>query len=216
MTLLSDSKRRPIKSRHSPLAIATAKCLADYGFRPNHISLLSVVFSSIAAICLYYTYYTTKPLTIILFIAAAIFILLRLLCNLFDGMIAIEGGYQSKSGELYNDFPDRPSDIFILVAAGYAAKSIPFSIELGWIAAILAVLTAYVRLLGSMAGTKQYFIGPMAKQHRMAVMIFACLLSTALNPGYVFVSALWVIAVGSVITIVRRLKYIDNDLEKGP
>ena len=29
----------------------------------------------------------------------------RLLCNLLDGMVAVEGGKRSKSGELYNDVP---------------------------------------------------------------------------------------------------------------
>ena len=31
----------------------------------------------------------------------------RLLCNLFDGMVAVEGGKRSPNGDLYNDMPDR-------------------------------------------------------------------------------------------------------------
>lgn len=212
-TDLSD-KRRPIRARNTHFANETAKWLAASGFRPNHISLLSVVFSIFGAICLFFSLYTENPFHYLMFIAAAFFILLRLLCNLFDGMIAIEGGFYSKSGEIYNDFPDRLSDVFILVAAGYAAKAITGGIELGWITAILAVLTAYIRLLGNVAGTKQYFIGPMAKQHRMAVMIVACLFSTAFNASWVFFSALCLIAIGSLITMVRRFKCIVTDLEK--
>jgi phosphatidylglycerophosphate synthase len=215
MTIISPGKRRPIRSRNSLFAIVTAKWLASHGFRPNHISLLSVVFSAFAALCLFFSSYVENPFHSLMFIGAAFFILLRLLCNLFDGMLAIEGGFYSKAGEIYNDFPDRLSDILILIAAGYVAKAITGSVELGLITAMLATLTAYIRLLGHAAGTKQYFIGPMAKQHRMAVIIIACLLSTALNPGWIFVSALVLIAVGSVITIVRRLKSIVTDLEAG-
>src|SRR3990167_576831 len=213
-TALSD-KRRPIRSRNSHFASVTAKWLAAYGLRHNHISLLSIVFSIFVATCLFVSSYVGNPFHYLMFIAAAFFILLRLLCNLFDGMIAIEGGFYSKSGEIYNDFPDRPSDVLILVATGYAANTMTGGIELGWIAAILALLTAYIRLLGNVAGTKQYFIGPMAKQHRMAVIMMACIFSTVFNAGWVFVSALCLIVVGSLITIVRRLKRIVADLEKG-
>jgi len=40
----------------------------------------------------------------------------------------------------------------------------------------MAVLTAYVRFLGRSAGHTEYFIGPMAKQHRMATLTVACAL----------------------------------------
>lgn len=42
---------------------------------------------------------------------------LRLLCNLFDGMVAIEGGKKSDVGSLYNEFPDRIADSLLIVAA---------------------------------------------------------------------------------------------------
>lgn len=204
-------KRRPIRSRHSYWAVFTAQWLARCGFRPNHISLLSVVFAGLAGLCLLYSaHYWNRGMVIL----AAFFVLLRLLCNLFDGMIAIEGGYYSKSGEIYNDLPDRPSDVFILVGMGYATPSLFGSLELGWIAAILAILTAYVRVLGHSAGAQQYFGGPMAKQHRMAVVIIACLLSAIFNSNLIFAMALLLIAVGSFITIIRRLKFIVSDLEK--
>ena len=48
---------------------------------------------------------------------------------------------------------------------------------LGWCAAVLAVLTAYVRVLGGSLGVTQHFIGPMAKQHRMFTLTIATLLS---------------------------------------
>jgi len=41
------------------------------------------------------------------------------------------------------------------------------------LAAALAILTAYVRVLGVSVGTPQYYLGPMAKQHRMAALTAA-------------------------------------------
>ena len=100
----------------------------------------------------------------------------RLLCNLLDGMVAIEGGRKTRAGDIFNDLPDRISDPLIIVPAGYAITSLPFGPDLGWLAAVVALLTAYVRVLGHSAGTPDFFVGPMAKQHRMAVLTVACAL----------------------------------------
>jgi len=150
-------------------------------------------------------------------IAGAAFVQLRLLCNLFDGMVAVEGGKKTKSGEVYNDFPDRIADAFVLVGAGHAAPSFPGAVELGWAAALLAVTTAYVRTLGGSFGLRQDFIGPMAKQHRMAVVTGAALLAAVEAvlgmPPRVLPAALVVIVVGCMVTIVRRLGRIVAGLE---
>jgi len=47
----------------------------------------------------------------------------RLLCNMLDGMVAIEGGRQTKSGEIFNDLPDRVADAVIFVCAGYGSRA---------------------------------------------------------------------------------------------
>jgi phosphatidylglycerophosphate synthase len=144
----------------------------------------------------------------------------RLLCNLLDGMVAIEGGQKTASGELYNDVPDRISDLLILVGAGYGITAW-WGPTLGWLAAALAILTAYVRVLGVSVGTRAYFIGPMAKQHRMAALTLACLVgaveSVLIWPynGWAVGLALGVIALGSLVTCVRRLQRISADLEGG-
>jgi phosphatidylglycerophosphate synthase len=88
---------------------------------------------------------------------------------------------------------------------------------LGWLAGVLAVLTAYVRMLGGSLGLKQDFSGPMAKQQRMAVMTAACVLA-CFEPllhlrGVVMESALVVIVAGCVVTLVRRTMRIAHELE---
>jgi phosphatidylglycerophosphate synthase len=152
-----------------------------------------------------------------LFVAAALGIQLRLLCNLFDGMVAVEGGFRTKSGEIFNELPDRFADAFILIGAGYAASSVQYGVTLGWVAAVLAVITAYVRTLGAAAGAGQCFLGPMAKQHRMAVMTAACVLAAVgvfMNAGAQVVSvALLIVVSGTLLTIVRRTRHIIQTLE---
>lgn len=150
-------------------------------------------------------------------LGAALGIQFRLLCNLFDGMVAVEGGKRTKSGELFNDIPDRIADPLILVAAGYAIPHVSYGSTLGWAAGLLAVMTAYVRVLGTSQGVPADFQGPMAKQHRMAIMTVACLVSL-FEPllgwsGMIITASLWLVVIGCVITLVRRIRHVYNVLE---
>src|SRR5439155_6657547 len=112
--------RRPIRARDTRWAAATARWLARSGLRPNLISLLSVLFAATSGGCLVVTSQATPTIAVWLFLGAALCIQLRLLCNLFDGMVAVEGGFRTKSGEIYNELPDRFADAFILIGAGYS------------------------------------------------------------------------------------------------
>ncbi len=209
--------RRPIKARETNWAAAIARWLARVGLRPNPLSVLSVLFAGLAAGALAWSAWSPTGWQIILYVAAAACIQLRLLCNLFDGMVAVEGGLKTKSGEIYNELPDRLSDALVLVGAGYAFPAQPWTHQLGWAAAVLAVITAYVRTLGAAAGTAQYFIGPMAKQQRMAIVTLGCL-ATAIGLGFgrpigFMSAALAIVVAGCPFTIVRRTRRIIRELE---
>jgi phosphatidylglycerophosphate synthase len=143
---------------------------------------------------------------------------LRLLCNLFDGMVAVEGGFKTKSGEVFNELPDRFSDAFIFIGAGYAVTgAMRLMPELGWLAAVVSVATAYVRAMGVAARGSQQFCGPMAKQQRMAVMTVASLLALGVPwwapLRWVIPLALGVVVVGGLITVFRRTGRIIRELE---
>jgi phosphatidylglycerophosphate synthase len=213
----TNTARRPIKARNTRWAALVAAELARAGVRPNVISVASALFAAGAGFCLLSIGKTTSSLQPWLFLAAAGLIQMRLLCNLFDGMVAVEGGYQTKSGEIFNELPDRFADIFIFVGAGYASARLDWAPLAGWLCAVLALLTAYVRALGASAGASQQFCGPMAKQHRMAVMTLACCASAAL--GWWGVSwpvvggALILVGAGSLITVIRRAVRIVRELE---
>jgi phosphatidylglycerophosphate synthase len=130
---------------------------------------------------------------------------MRLLANLLDGMVAVGSGTASRVGELFNEIPDRVSDTAGLTGLGYALGGLPW---LGWFAALLAVLTAYMRTLGKASGTGSDFRGPMAKQQRMFLVTVTSVFR-AIAPFHVLPLAaeycLWIICAGCVITIVRRL-----------
>jgi phosphatidylglycerophosphate synthase len=208
--------RRPLKTRSRPTAGALATALAKRGVRPNHVSLAGVAFALLAAGALVALPHASKPLQAGLLVAAAAAIQLRLLSNLLDGLLAVEGKLASATGELYNDVPDRFADVVILVAAGYAIAW-DWGGALGWAAAASALLTAYVRVLGGSLGARQHFLGPMAKPHRMAVLTAACLLSLVELAGSEFegrllAAALALILAGSMATFARRLRLVAREL----
>ena len=200
--------RRPLKVRSAGFAKSIAQWLSNKNITPNQISILSVVFAALSAICLFALPYANGISLWLLPIAAALFIQCRLLCNLFDGMVAVEGGKGTAAGELFNDIPDRIADPLILIAAGYAVTVVDWAAILGWAAGLLAVLTAYVRTLSVSIGAPANFAGPMAKQHRMALLTATCIV-TAIEPllwaqTLTMLVTLIIIIAGCIITITNR------------
>ncbi|SRR5581483_7715822 len=213
--------RRPLKSRETKWAKAIASRLARAGVSPNFISVAGTFFAAHAGICFWFAGQAQRDWHWSgLLILAVCGMQLRLLCNLFDGMVAIEGGFKTKAGEIFNELPDRFSDAFIFIGAAYSVPEFSWTREIGWTAAVLAVITAYTRALGASMGAGQQFIGPMAKQQRMALMTATCLIG-AFAPFYfpltkIIPLALVVIVIGCVITIFRRCCKIAREMESKP
>lgn len=202
-----ENNRRPIEARSASWAKKSASFLVGTNISPNQISIFSVFFALIGASLL--VSYSTHTAGLI---GCALFIQLRLVCNLLDGMVAVEGGKKSPLGQIYNEFPDRIADSVLIVALGYSI-GLP---SLGWFGALAAALTAYVRVFGGSLGFPQDFRGPMAKQHRMAVVTVGCLFGAAeqiMNGTlYALTVASAVIAIGSIATCITRTRAIANQL----
>jgi phosphatidylglycerophosphate synthase len=181
-----------------------AATLSKSGITPNTISALSVVAAGLGGLAFVAAGQGAIAWTAG-WIAGAALIQARLICNLMDGMVAVEGGKKSPTGELWNEVPDRIADPLLLVCAGWA-------VGLPWVGALAgwaALMTAYVRAVGATLTGVQDFSGPFAKQQRMAGLTVAALL-TAADPlwngsGQVMKIAVIVIAIGTVVTLVRRL-----------
>ncbi len=203
---MDDSNRRPIAARRSAWAQRSAAALARSSISPNQISVTSAVFAAIGAALL--AWWPSWPGLL----GCALCVQLRLVCNLLDGMVAVEGGKQSAVGALYNEFPDRVADSLLLVALGYASGVA----WLGWLGALFAALTAYVRLAGGSLGLTQDFRGPMAKQHRMALLTLACVLGAAESvwsgTRWSLLAAAVLIAAGSALTCVTRTLHVAAQL----
>src|SRR5690606_14018765 len=200
--------RRPIAARGNVLVQRFSAWLARTGISPNLISMASIVFAALGTAALLEL---ESPWGAWL---CAIAIVLRLLCNLFDGLVAVEHARKTPTGVLYNEVPDRIADSLFLVALGHAA-GMPWC---GWLAALLAALTAYIRTLGGTVLGAQDFRGPMAKPHRMWLMVAACVLApleTRLaGTTYALPTAVIAIAAGSALTCWTRLHAIARQLRE--
>jgi phosphatidylglycerophosphate synthase len=200
MTAAGD--RRPIAAREFALTRRVAGWLIARGASADGISVAGMVAGLLAGLALAATPFVAAAWSF--WLLAALLIQLRLLANMLDGMVAIGRGIASPAGELFNEVPDRVSDTAVLVGLGVAAGDVALGIG----AALAALSTAYVRAVGKAAGAPSDFRGPMAKQHRMALVTAVALFCAALNEGWssgLPGLALWVIVVLSVMTAGRRL-----------
>jgi phosphatidylglycerophosphate synthase len=214
--------RRPLKSRDVAIFRKLAAGLAQAGVSPNAISGASIVFGGAAGGALAATLHAEGWALRAWWLVAALCIQGRLLANMLDGMVAVEGGKGGPTGDLWNEAPDRISDAATLIGAGYAAGSHPL---LGFGAALMAVFVAYMRALGASVGAGQIFLGPQAKPHRMAVLTAACLITAAFPtylvatenpPNPLIAIALLIVIFGGAITAWRRGSRIATYLRSKP
>lgn len=207
--------RRPIKTRRSPWAAALSRGLLRLGLSPNQVSLLSAVFAAGAGAAMLLAVREGTGLPWLWWLLAAAGIQLRLICNLMDGMMAVEGGRRTPDGDIYNEFPDRIADAVVLAGLGLASGTELGGI-LGWSCACGALATACVRMHGASLTGSHDFCGPFAKPHRMALATAACVVLAAAGK-WVSADALlpWVLGVmaaGIAVTLVRRLHRLSRTL----
>lgn len=210
----SPTTRRPLKSRSTAWAAFFSRHMLRMGLKPNTVSLLSIVCAAVAGSAILLAS-RTEPAWIFWLIAAAA-VQSRLFCNLMDGLLAVEGGLKSPTGEMFNELPDRIDDALILVPLGYADGS-DWGIALGWAACCGAVGTAYIRAMGASMTGHHDFCGPMAKPHRMAAVTILCFVMIVLDGlDYSFsavTGCLVVINAGIIITSIRRIRHLAISLK---
>lgn len=201
-----EKDRRPITSRNTQWAKNFTTYLVKIGASPNNISVWSIFFSVVGAVAIW-----LLPQYGGIWILA-LCVLLRLLCNLFDGMVAIELNKNNPLGRIYNEFPDRITDTILIVAVGYACNQLVLSL----FGAMFAVATAYVRIFGGSLGFDQDFRGPQSKSQRMGVMIASCVLGQIelwmTGTFYCLTIGMLIITIGSLATCITRTIALKNKI----
>jgi phosphatidylglycerophosphate synthase len=208
------ASRRPIADLFRRTAdLAVAVCLR-LKIHPDVVSYSSIVASALAAVCFW-----QSGRNLWLLIPMALLCYVRLWLNMLDGMVAMAAGQASPRGEIVNELPDRVSDVLIFVGAAHSGLCHPLG---GYWVAILALLTAYVGMLGQAVGAGRQFGGLMSKPWRMVTLHLGAWL-LMIDRGSADWSANWpltildwthiAIGAGCLQTIAVRLRRIVAELD---
>lgn len=205
---MESENRRPLAVRRLALMQGMAARLARRGVTPNALSGASMGWAALGCGAFAAAPMLGPVAGSLALVLAALAIQARLLCNLFDGMVAVEGGRATPAGAFWNEAPDRVSDALFFWGAGLAAGR-P---ALGLGVAVLALGTAWLREFGRAEGFAPDFGGPMAKQQRMAALTLGAL-AAAWTGVWVLMPVLALVAAGSVLTVVLRARRVLAALE---
>jgi phosphatidylglycerophosphate synthase len=208
------TSRRPIADVLRKTADRAVRYCVVHDIHPDVISYASIVAAAAAGLCFWFAGHVPW-----LLLVAPAFLYLRLWCNMLDGMVALASGKASPRGEIVNELPDRVSDILIFVGVGYSGLAAPYQ---GYWAALMAVFTAYVGLLGAAVGVQREFSGPMSKPWRMVTLHIGSWIALAQycsgkkpqiteHLTTLDLTCL-VVSVGCVITCIIRLRRIGRAL----
>ncbi|HWE45498.1 MAG TPA: CDP-alcohol phosphatidyltransferase family protein [Caulobacteraceae bacterium] len=214
--------RRPLKIPNAGWIRRLATFLARGGVTPNQVSFIGVTFAVLGASSLGLSGLISGAPRVALLIVAAISIQLRMLCGLLDAMVAVELGKGKPSGAIWHELPDRFADFLLLAGAGYGAITANFVMgpAVGWLAAVLAVIAAYVRELGRGEGLAPDFSGPLAKPQRMALLTLAVIASCFdglwTKRGVTLMVGVGAIAILTAVTIGVRVLHLARALKNRP
>jgi len=123
----------------------------------------------------------------------------------FDGSVARLRSSASRFGAFYDSVTDRVSDAAILGAAVWLVRDDPVLFGVAMVALAGAQLTSYVRAKAESLGWTAT-VGVIERPERMAIIV--------LGIGFdLLAPALWLLAIGSVVTVAQRLRAVLSQAE---
>ena len=123
----------------------------------------------------------------------------------FDGSVARLRSSASRFGAFYDSVTDRVSDAAILGAAVWLVRDDPLLFGVAMVALAGAQLTSYVRAKAESLGWTAT-VGVIERPERMAIIV--------LGIGFdLLAPALWLLAIGSLVTVAQRLRAVLSQAE---
>ena len=173
------------------------------GVSPNHITVFTIFFSLLIGYILFLGIYNS-----FWFIVVALGLLIRMMLNALDGMMANQFNLQSKLGEILNEIGDVISDIAIYFPFLYfeAIKS-----EYVILFIFLSIINEFCGVLAKLISGSRRYDGPMGKSDRAFLVGIICIVlfftdSIFIYLDYVFIIAIFLILISSFFRITKALK----------
>ena len=177
--------------------------LKRIGVSPNHITVFTIFFSLLIGYILFLGINNS-----FWFIIVALGLLIRMMLNALDGMMANQFNLQSKLGEILNEIGDVISDIAIYFPFLYfeAIKS-----EYVILFIFLSIINEFSGVLAKLISGSRRYDGPMGKSDRAFLVGIICIVlfftdSILKYLDYVFIIAIFLILISSYFRITKALK----------
>ncbi len=192
-----------LKPKFQKLLMPLLKLLRNFGITPNFLTVFTIVFSFFIG---YLLFLGIDNKIYLLFVSLGL--LIRMMLNALDGMMATTYNLKSKKGEVLNEIGDILSDLAIYFPFIYFNS---LSIELIIIFISLSVINEFCGLLAkSISGIRRYD-GPMGKSDRAFFVGIICIVLYFTNTilvylNYIFLFAIILMIISSFLRLTKSLK----------
>ena len=186
-----------LKQQVQKCLTSTAGLFHKLGLTPNHMSILGIIFSILAAVA-----YSQWHFDSILLIIAPILMLISGLFDALDGVIARIYGKVTKFGGFFDSVLDRYADAVVLCGIIVGGLT---NLTWGLAALFGSLLVSYARARAEASGVKMESVGIAERAERIVIVVAASFLS------YVWFDTLnWsilVLAILTNLTVIQRTIY---------
>ena len=191
-----------IKPAFQKLLTPLMKILRSLKITPNAITLFSILFSFL--LCYFFIQALEHK---IFFLFVAIGLLIRMMLNALDGMMARTYNLQSKFGEALNEIGDIISDTAIYFPIIFLPE---IKIEIAIIFIILSIINEFCGLLAKTLSNIRRYDGPMGKSDRAFLIGTLCIIYYFTNDishylNYIFGCACFLIMISSYLRISKSI-----------
>jgi len=156
-----------IKPKFQQLLMPLLKLLRRLGISPNSITIFSILLSFVIA---YFFWNTSDNSSYFLIVAFGL--LLRMMLNALDGMMARIYNLQSKLGEILNEVGDIVSDVAIYFPLIIFES---LRIEIAIIFILLSIINEFCGLMAKVISGERRYDGPMGKSDRAFLIGIICI-----------------------------------------
>ena len=197
-----------IKPKFQQLLMPLLKLLRRLGISPNSITIFSILLSFVIS---YFFWKATDNSSYFLIVAFGL--LLRMMLNALDGMMARIYNLQSKLGEVLNEVGDIVSDVAIYFPLIIFES---LRIEIAIIFILLSIINEFCGLMAKLISGERRYDGPMGKSDRAFLIGIICIVyyfTNGLDPymNYIIGGSSIMIILSSYIRLIKSIKNGKNN-----